>query len=51
MLWKHMVIILHSNIPYASDIYSLPVDEKDQIEDSWQFPKGARPEVCAFRKT
>lgn len=33
-----MVIILHHNILYASDIYSSPIDEKDQIEESWQFP-------------
>lgn len=38
MLWKHVVIILHDNILCASDINSSPVDEKDQMEESWQFP-------------
>lgn len=33
-----MVIILHRNIPYASDIYSTSVDENDQTEESWQSP-------------
>lgn len=37
MLWKHVVIILH-NILCASDINSSPVDEKDQMEESWQLP-------------